>query len=98
MVFCADPKKCGKDYGLRGEELFCIQDITISCVYAQITTHSLGLSSVWIGSFDEDKVSQILHIEDNLKSVAILPIGISGETPEITHRSPMDEIVHSLQL
>lgn len=94
MVFCADPKKCSIDYGLRGEELFCIQDATISCAYTQIAAHSLGLSSVWIGSFDEDKVSQILQLRDNLKPIAILPIGISNETPEITNRRPIDEIVH----
>jgi nitroreductase len=85
MVFCADPKRCGIEYGLRGEELFCVQDATIACTYAQIAAHSAGLSSVWIGSFDEDKVSDILKL-NNMRPVAILPIGFPDETPENTTR------------
>lgn len=96
MVFCADPKRCSNEYGLRGEKLFCIQDATIACTYAQITAHSLGLSSVWIGSFDEDKVSEILKLKNGLRPIAILPIGFSNETPEIIDRRPVDEIIHDI--
>jgi len=41
MVFCADSKRSAKEYGDRGEELFCIQDATIVCAYSQITAHNL---------------------------------------------------------
>ena len=92
MVFCADPKRCGIEYGLRGEELFCVQDATIACTYAQIAAHSTGLSSVWIGSFDEDKVSDILKL-NNMRPVAILPIGFPDETPENTTRRSLDEVI-----
>ena len=96
MVFCADPKRCSKEYELRGEELFCIQDATIACAYAQISAHSLDLSSVWIGSFDEEKVSEILNLDKDLRPVAILPIGFSNETPEITSRRSIEEIIHKI--
>ena len=92
MVFCADPKRCGIEYGLRGEKLFCVQDATIACTYAQIAAHSMGLSSVWIGSFDEDKVSDILKL-DNMRPIAILPIGFPDETPESTTRRSREEMI-----
>lgn len=95
MIFCADPIRCSTEYGSRGEQLFSIQDATIACAYSQIAAHELGLSSVWIGSFDEEKVQDILKLE-NLKPVSILPIGFANEIPQITTRRSMDQIVHKI--
>jgi len=96
MIFCADPIRCITEYGTRGERLFSIQDATIACVYSQIAAHDLGLSSVWIGSFNEEKVREILNLKNDLKPIAILPIGFSNETPEITPRRPLDQIIHKI--
>ena len=96
MIFCADPKKSKIEYGTRGEELFCIQDATIACAYSQLAAHSLGLSSVWIGSFDEKKISEILNLQKDVKPVAILPIGFANESPEITPRRPLEEVIHTI--
>jgi len=96
MIFCVEPKRCSVEYGSRGEELFCVQDATIACTYSQLAAHSLGLSSVWIGSFDEEKVSHVLNLETYLKPIAILPIGFSNETPEIATRRPIDKIIHKI--
>lgn len=96
FVFCADPSTVSKEYGKRGKELFCIQDATIACSYSQLAAQSLGLSSVWIGSFDEKKVKQSLSIPDDLKPVAMLIIGFADEEPEITSRKPLNEISHRI--
>jgi len=96
MIFCADTKRSQIEYGARGEELFCIQDATIACVYSQLAAHSLGLSSVWIGSFDEKKISETLNLQKNVKPIAILPIGFANEIPEITPRRPIGEIIHKI--
>lgn len=95
FVFCADPQNVSKEYGIRGEQLFCIQDASIACVYAQIAAHALGLSSVWIGAFNEDQVNEILGV-GALRPVAMLPVGYSDETPEITDRRPQDEIIRRI--
>jgi len=96
MIFCADPKKSRIEYGDRGEELFCIQDATIACAYSQLAAHSLGLSSVWIGSFDEKKISEVLNLQKDVKPIAILPIGFANESPEITPRRPLEEVIHKV--
>lgn len=96
LVFCADPKRCSTEYGNRGENLFSIQDATLACAYSQMAAHNLGLSSVWIGSFDEEKVSNILNVSDELRPIAILPIGIPNETPEATPRRPIEEVIQKI--
>jgi nitroreductase len=92
FVFCADPKKSATEYGDRGAELYSIQDATIACAYAQLAAHSLGLGSVWVGSFDDDRVSQVLRIQQDVKPVAMLVVGYSAERPEATPRRPLGEI------
>lgn len=96
FVFCADPQNSSREYGKRGEELYCIQDATISCTYAQLATHALGLASVWVGSFDEQMVTEVLQQNSNLRPVAMLVVGHADETPEITPRKPLTETVHRL--
>jgi nitroreductase len=51
LVFCANMKKAIAKYGGRGTELYCIQDATIACAYAQLAAADLGLGSVWVGHF-----------------------------------------------
>jgi nitroreductase len=74
MLFCAD-RKAIERFGERGRDLYCIQDATISASFAMIKATELGLGTCWIGSFDEDKVSQIAGLPEYLRPVAILSIG-----------------------
>lgn len=91
LIFCADlisAKACG----IRGTELYCIQDATIACTYSQLATHALGLSSVWIGSFDEEMIHRFFSIDSNFKPVSMLAIGFPDEEPEKTNRKSLNEI------
>ena len=57
---------------------------------------ALGLSSVWVGAFDEQKVSQTIGSPDGQIPVAILPIGEAAETPRIRPRRNPDDLIHPL--
>jgi len=92
LVFCADPKTSSSEYGERGAELYSVQDATIACAYAQLAAHSLGLGSVWVGSFDEDRASEILRITKSLRPVAILVVGYAAEEPQVTPRRQLGRI------
>jgi len=96
FAFCADPANSAREYGKRGEDLYCIQDATIACSYAQLATHSLGFASVWVGSFDEHEVARILNLPSSLRVVAMLVVGVPAEKPEITPRRPLSEVIHTL--
>jgi len=96
FVFCADPQNAAQEYGKRGQELYCIQDATISCTYAQLAAHQLGLASVWVGSFDEEQVSKILGLAKTLRPIAMLVVGFAAESPESTPRKPLSKVIHML--
>ncbi|MFN3654983.1 MAG: nitroreductase family protein [Candidatus Nitrosotenuis sp.] len=94
FVFCADPKNSETEYGARGRNLYCIQDATIACAFAQLAAHALGLATVWVGSFDERSVADIIKCDPWLRPISMLVVGFADEEPQITPRRPMSEIIH----
>lgn len=81
LVFCANSTRSSARFGRRSE-LFSIQDATIATAYSQLAAVAMGLSCVWVGAFDEGKVSAILGLPAGLRPVAMLPVGYGNEKPE----------------
>ncbi len=96
LVFCANPRRSVGKYGQRGEKLYCLQDATIACTYAQLALTALGLASVWVGAFRDDEVRRAIGVGEELIPVAILPIGYPGDVPESRGRRSLSDLVHPL--
>jgi nitroreductase len=96
LVFCANRERAGK-YGERGRSLYAVQDATISAAYCQLAATALGLSSVWVGSFDEAKTLKVLKDPKGLTPVAVIPLGYPAEDPKPRPRRKLEEIVHEVQ-
>lgn len=94
LVFCANPPRSTPRFGSRGETLYCVQDATIACAYAQLAATALGLATVWIGSFDEAAVRRAIGVGDDLRPIVILPVGYAAETPERSTRRVLDDLIH----
>ena len=92
LVFCALPEKSAKKYGIRGSELYSLQDATIAASYAQLAAEALGLASCWVGAFDEESVRKILDVR-NEKPIAIMPLGYAAEKPLKPERESASEII-----
>ena len=97
LVFCAHPARSAQKYGQRGTTLYCVQDATIACAYAQLAVTALGLASVWVGAFSEDAVRSAIGVGPDLRPVAFLPIGYAAETPERRSRRTLAELVHRVE-
>lgn len=97
LVFCAHPRRSSIKYGDRGSDLYCVQDATIACAYAQLAVTALGLGCVWVGAFDDERVLRIIGASDNLKPVSVLPIGYPAESPPSTPRRGVNRIAHEVK-
>jgi FMN reductase [NAD(P)H] len=53
-----------------------------------------GLSSCYVGAFNEGNVRKILGMPKSVVPVGIIPIGATGESPPVTDRLPIQQIVH----
>ncbi len=96
LVFCTHPALNIDRYGQRGVGLYCIQDATIGCSFAMLAAAALGLSTVWVGAFNEEGVRRVICAPEDQRPVAILPIGYAAETPEIRSRRPLKTLVHEV--
>ena len=94
LVFCAHAARSAGKYGQRGADLYCIQDATIACTFAMLSATALELSTVWVGAFDEGKVSRIINAPQAHRPVAMLPIGYAAEEPRIKGRRSLSDLVH----
>lgn len=101
LVFCTDPKRSAVRFGSRGEQLYCVQDATIACAYAQLAATALGLASVWIGGLsgglEPEPVKELLGLPEGFWPVALLPIGYPAETPERKPRRPLSELAEAIR-
>jgi len=94
IVVCADVDRGSLRYGERGEELYSIQDTANATMILLLTANALGLASNWVGAFDEDSVKLILELPDNLRPVAMIPIGYSPKRPSMPRRIPFENLTH----
>jgi len=93
IVVCADPDRSKQRYGSRGVNLFCIQDTAAAIQNLLLAVVDLGLGACWVGAFHEDMVIAALKIPENLRPVAIVPVGRPAEKSNLPFRRPLEEIV-----
>jgi nitroreductase len=93
LVVCANYVRSMSRYGERGI-LYAIQDATIACTYMMLAAHAGGLSSCWVGAFDEGEVKEILELPEHVRPVAMLALGRGRIPPERTGRMELSEHVH----
>ncbi|UCD13519.1 MAG: nitroreductase family protein [Thermoplasmatales archaeon] len=74
IVVCANLNRVSP-YGIRGEELYCIQDSAAAVEHILLLAVDNGLGACWVGAFNENEVSNILELPQHIRPVAIIPIG-----------------------
>ena len=68
-------------------------DVSIAVDHLTLAAHALGLGTCWIGWFKEEKVREILGVPEDVKVIALTPIGYPDEAPERTPRKNLEELV-----
>jgi nitroreductase len=93
IVCCANLSRI-RNYGIRGTDLYCLQDVAACVENMMLFIASQGLGSCWVGAFDELQVSRILELPENVRPVILLPIGVPKDPPRRTPRLKLDTLVH----
>lgn len=81
IIVCAEVKIAEEYYGLRGSKLYSVQSCAAAIQNMSLAAHSLGLGSVWIGAFDEEKTIHVFGIPPDYRPQAIVLMGYPDETP-----------------
>jgi FMN reductase [NAD(P)H] len=94
LVFCMNPSRVKMNFPQDIIRKFSVQDATLAAAYAQLAAHALGLTSVWIGMIDEQKVMQALVID--LVPGSILCIGYSQKTLHPKPKRKLTELIKEI--
>jgi len=97
VIACADKEKSAWKYADRGRDLYSIVDASLSVQNLMLQAHDLGLSSVPVGAFDEQQVSELLKMPENLYPFLFLPVGFPAESPEAPTRVSYNEAVEEIR-
>jgi len=94
IVVCMDKEKVSMHYGKRGEALYGVQDTAAATMNLMLAAEGLGLKTCWVGAFDEDRVGHVLGLPNEVRPMAIVPVGYSDETPIKPRRIQIENLTH----
>ena len=92
-IVCCTDAGIRRHYGQRGVELYAIQDVSASIMGMMLVAREKGLGTCWVGAFREEEVSQILELSENLRPVAMVPVGYPSRSPSPPSRVSVKEAV-----
>jgi len=93
LVCCANLQRI-VDYGPRGRDLYCLQDVAASVENMQLYLADQGYGSCWIGAFDEAGVAELLALPGHVRPVTMLPIGRPEKGGTSPPRLDLKALVH----
>lgn len=95
LVFCTDPSRVKLKFPPNILEKFSLQDATIAAAFSLLAASGVGLSTIWIGMFDEEKVKKILGT--TLRPSSILCIGYPDKKKPPKSRRKLKELIQVIE-
>jgi nitroreductase len=68
-------------------------DVAIALEHISLQATDLGLATCWIGSFEPDKVREILGIPQDIAIIELMALGYPADKAKKPSREPIDNIV-----
>lgn len=95
LVFCMDPSRVKLKFPPNILEKFSLQDATIAASFSLLAASGVGLSTIWIGMFDEEKIKTILGTD--LRPSSILCIGYPDKKKPPKSRRKLKELIKVIE-
>ena len=77
---------------LQGSQWWLL-DVGIAGEHFVLQAQELGLGTCWIGAHDEQIAKEVLGVPENVRVVAMTPLGYPGQEPGPKTRKSLDRIV-----
>ncbi len=91
IVACGFPDNCYSRMG-RYMKSWPV-DVAIALEHLILQAEEEGLGTCWIGSFEEQEVKALLNVPEEVKVLALTPLGYPDQTPSDRGRKSLDEII-----
>jgi nitroreductase len=93
VVVLAENKKNPKFFGTKGEKIYSIQDTAFSVQNMLLAATDLGLGCSLVVGFNEEKISDLLEVQDPMRPYAVVVLGYPAETPKPSSKYPLERFV-----
>ncbi len=81
IVVICDPGKLKAVFGLDGEEVFCVENVSLAIENLLLAATNEGLGSAWIATIKQEPVKKLLGIPDKYIVRGVIPLGYPVENP-----------------
>ena len=68
-------------------------DVAIALEHIALQATELGLATCWVGSFNAEKVRELLDIPDGITVVELMALGYPADKPKEPRREPVEKIL-----
>lgn len=89
--------RCGFErdgsFTTKKEDRWQMFDVGVSCQSFCLAAHDAGLGTVIMGIFDEDGVTELLHIPEGQELVALIAIGYPDIEPIVPKRKCVEDLL-----
>ncbi|MEO0080945.1 MAG: nitroreductase family protein [candidate division WOR-3 bacterium] len=93
VVICGCALEQEAWHGMGGYWSAAAVDVTIALEHMILAAAAEGLGTCWIGAFIEAEVRRVLAIPEDVKPIALTPLGYPASEPRPRPRKPISEIV-----
>lgn len=90
LAVCMDPDASGNMNG----KPYYMTDAGILMDHLMLAAADLGLGTVFIGMFDEDKIRSVLGVPEKFRIVGLTPLGKPAKIPGERPRNELGDVVH----
>jgi len=91
IVLCAEPAQSGVIWG----QTYYLVDVGLAAQTMMLAARGLGLGTVFVGVYDEEKLKNVLGIPATIRIVGLFPLGYPVEDKKAgPPRKPLEEICH----
>ncbi|MBK5092983.1 MAG: nitroreductase family protein [Actinobacteria bacterium] len=90
LVVCMDPTASG----VQKDKEYYMADAGILMDHLMLEAAEIGLGTVFIGSFDEDRIREVLGVPEEYRIVAMSPLGYPAKMPGERPRNELEDMVH----
>jgi FMN reductase [NAD(P)H] len=94
LVFCMNPNRIKMSFPTEIIKKFSQQDATLAAGYSQLAAHALGLSSIWIGRIDDDRVMKAIGTD--MVPSSILCIGYPVKMLQPKPKRVLKDLIHEV--
>lgn len=88
VAACAEPGRSGE----KKDQDYYLLDVGIAMEHLILAAEDQGLATCWIGWFDEQRAKRALGVPDEIRLVALTPLGYPDEQPAARPRKSLGEI------